>query len=212
MRVRDTSATRTSCWRWSNAGVALVLGLAACAPSVAPALDVGAHRISSFRAMDASHARRIELDGFTSVRAAGQAAAREIGLGCTTVFVWGEVASIQVAKPVVLVVGGHELEGVAVCEADMEAMLRAQLENPKLDRGGQSADLVVSHGEFWLRRRWMSAMAPLGQLDVSPSRVIQRDELLAVILDADDDARAATVLPALARAPRYFLFGMWILL
>jgi hypothetical protein len=162
-----------------------------------------------------------------AVRVAGDApiadAARAMGDGTRrgnvpcykSVFVWGSLRGVSEARPLRLTAGGASLSGFVVCEENLPDFLAAQKENPRLTgaRGG-SCDLRWADHQLYLRRSWGNGEAPLGDLSADESSVLQKGELLAAVFDplaakSDATASAETVVAALARVPKFFLFGMW---
>ena len=134
------------------------------------------------------------------------------GLPCPSpVFVWGDVRVPASARPILATAGSVPLEGWLACESDIEGILRAERDNPRLKSAhGGAADLRWADDHLLLRRSWSKGEAALGDLSAEPSSVLQKGELLAVIFAASDPrAPAERVAAALRRVPTYFLFGMW---
>ena len=189
---------------------AFVLFVAGCAGS-SPAGKPTTEAPVAWTASTPDGARDVRIDATESFREATTAI---LGDACVdAVLVWGDVAVEPAleAKPVAIDVGGTRvLAGYLVCGAHMEDFLRLQTRNPRLKAGhGGSADLKWRDGQLWLRRRWSAVDVALGQLAPPPSDVFQRGETLAAIVSCEDAAApAARVLPAIARAPRVFLFAM----
>jgi hypothetical protein len=95
----------------------------------------------------------------------------------------------------------------------MPEFLVAQRDNPRLAGAHSgSGDLRWEGGQFYLKRSWGNAEAPLGDLSNAESSVLQKGELLAAVFEppaAASSTTGAPVVAALARVPKFFLFGMW---
>ena len=129
------------------------------------------------------------------------------------VLVWGDLVvdeSVH-ARTVVIDFDAGKLKGWLVCNAYMETFLKLQTTNPRFKAGrGGSGDLKWREGQLWLRRRWSAADIALGQLDPPPEGVFQRGEAIAGIVAVEDpNPKTGSMLSALARAPRVFVFAMF---
>ena len=181
---------------------------AAVAPVAEPISDWQSPRLKNVtvRASVAAGASVSDL-----ARAIAESAA-SAGLACPNpVFVWGDVRMPANARPISATAGSVPLEGWLACESDIEGILRAQRDNPRLKTAhGGAADLRWADDHLLLRRSWSKGEAVLGDLSTETSSVLQKGELLAVIFAASDPrAPAERVAASLRRVPTYFLFGMW---
>jgi hypothetical protein len=142
------------------------------------------------------------------------AATKILGDMCPdAVLVWGDLVvdeSVH-ARSVLVEYDGGKLKGWLVCSAYMEAFLKLQTMNPRIKAGhGGSGDLKWRDDQLWLRRRWSAADIALGQLDPPPENVFQRGEALAALVAVEAaNPKTESMLSALARAPRVFVFAMF---
>jgi hypothetical protein len=179
--------------------IGVLLGLASCGPSAAPASP---H----------SSAARVRVEPLATCADAQKTIAAG---GCPdAVLVWGDVrvdadvhpreveVSLGDAKPLI--------HGYLVCKTYMETVLRLQAKQPRFKgRQGGSADVTWHDGQLFMRRRWSAADVALGTLDPPPKDVFGPDDALAAISScADTGAVAEQVLPAMARLPTVFVFAM----
>jgi hypothetical protein len=142
------------------------------------------------------------------------AATKIIGDMCPdAVLVWGDLVVDESVRPraVVIQYDGGSLKGWLVCSAYMEAFLKLQTMNPRIKAGhGGSGDLKWRDDQLWLRRRWSAADIALGQLDPPPEGVFQHGEALAALVAVEaTNPKTETMLNALGRAPRAFVFAMF---
>ena len=196
------------------AGVAL----AACGPGAAPApsappIAEATSEWQSPRAKERTIRASVPAGATIGDLAAAMAdSGSKGGLPCASpVFVWGDVRVPPSAQPITASAGGPPLEGWLVCESEVEGILRAQRENPRLKNGrAGAADLRWADDHLLLRRSWSKGEAVLGDLSTEPEGVLQKGELLAVVFAVSDPSTpAARVSSALRRVPTYFLFGVW---
>jgi hypothetical protein len=195
-------------------GLLVVLAVACGGGGSSEPVSKTANDSSNWHASTVEGATRVRVDPQKSWKDAASAIAGN-GACADAVLVWGDLAvdaSVH-PRPVEIAIGDDAptLSGFLICNADMEAVLKLQTMNPRFKAGhGGSADLKWRDGQLFLRRRWSAADIALGQLDPPPSDVFQRGEALAAIVSVDEaSVQPAKLLPALARAPRVFVFAMF---